>query len=189
MDNHAQVIIYLLVGAFWALNAWWKKYQDKQAEEASRRNPSPPASAPARPVATPESQRYQEVQAEIRRKIAERAQMPAAGRVNLPPARPVVVSAPARPMTTPVQRRPMPVAAVVEPMTYQPPSPLVMSAAPVVAAAYGSMPPDTSRVFTTQIQAALADPAAARQAFIFREIFDRPLCMRSPAGGGHDGWA
>jgi hypothetical protein len=77
---------------------------------------------------------------------------------------------------------------VAEPVTYQPPSPMVMAATPVVAAVYGSTPQTSSQVYVTALQAALADPAAARSAFIFREIFDRPLCLRSPAGGGHDGW-
>jgi hypothetical protein len=41
---------------------------------------------------------------------------------------------------------------------------------------------------TTSLQTALSSPGAARQAFIMREIFDRPLCLRHAPNGGHEDW-
>jgi hypothetical protein len=184
------------VGLVWAANALWQRHQERQAQEKLERQPKPAprpviAAPPARPVITAEGRRYQEVQEEIRRKIAERWQTPAPGRPAMPLPPPVAPSPP-RYVARQVEA-PRPVAPMVPaiPTADQRASTAAFSvelpSAPQTSlSAYSMGGPEVEPA--AALRAALANTAAVRQAFLFREILDRPLCLRPAGCGGHEAW-
>ncbi|MGA2051839.1 MAG: hypothetical protein ABSH19_00870 [Opitutales bacterium] len=190
LDN--KVWIWVIVGLGWALNAWWQRRQDRLAEEQRRRNPPPKAAAAPAATVPIGDRRYQDVQQEIRRKIAERWQAanntrPVAPPTVAPPHRPAPPPAPAARKVVEVQE--------VEPAFASAPSPLwgTLSASAATmpqtsASAYSGLPLATDAIPGAILLAKLADPSVARQAFLFREIFDRPICLRSAGCGGHENW-
>jgi len=206
MRDLSQVAIYILVALGFAANAWWQKRQERRAQDELQRHP--PQTPPRQPLVTAPNQRYQEVQEEIRRRIAERLQAAPAGRpatttTTLPAPPPVVVRTPPRPVALPTAaparppvRQPMRPAVAVEQQTAFPAARLAAAAplAPVMAesfgmaAAYALATPETAGNSVAALQLVLANATAARQAFLFREIFDRPVCMRPAGCGGHEGW-
>jgi hypothetical protein len=98
--------------------------------------------------------------------------------------------------TAPPVRQPIRPVIAVEQQTVFPAARLAAAAplAPVMAesfgmaAAYAQAAPEIAGQPAAALRLALSDATAARQAFLFREIFDRPLCLRPAGCGGHEGW-
>jgi hypothetical protein len=212
MDN---VIIYIIVGVVWAVASQWKKMQARDAEQdyqGQRQKDAPPPVGPSTTPGTPAydtARRYQEIQDEIRRRIAQRTNrpMPAPTSTIQPaqprPVQPVMVPTgyPSATQPPPPIVRPQPAAAVTSPVAASPfamtmgdlPSAMTdiwkqnTSAASDEARAY-SMTATQESTSLSALRTALASASSARHAFILREVLDRPLCARPLSSGGHDNW-
>jgi len=199
-----QAVIFILVAAFLGMQAVFKKL--KAAQENSEVGNQPPAQTPPAQSSKPAydvDQRYQDIQEEIRRRIAQRAQetspTPAAQTTAPRTARPKILDTGLPPKTPPqpiskYQRPTAPTAAEAAAtsamaMPSGPSSPnadlleiygsLAATEADTTADARPAPTPGAS------LRTLLASPKAARQAFILREILDRPLSLRPAGCGGH----
>jgi hypothetical protein len=183
------VSIWIIVALAWALNAWWTRRQDRLAEEQRRRNLPYPAPVPSSAPVEEDDRSYAEIQQEIRRKIAERWQSANNSRPPMPspPMRPA--PDPPVPATLPRKIARVPEVMVsVMPILHEELPPASAPMAPPAPSYGASLSARTGPDTVAILQSVLSDQAAARQAFLFREIFDQPLCLRPAGHGGHDGW-
>jgi hypothetical protein len=186
------------------------EYELRRKQERSN---APPVTLPP-PVKPAVDQTYQDVQAEIRRRIAERNAarigVPAPARPAtstrpplppaLPPRRPTVTT------TSPTRVPPLPTPAMVRTVRPQvveaedrdgfgmnPTQPAFRPAVVVPPSFVGDQsmaalaPSATTEWHGIDLRALLATPNAARQAFLLKEILDRPLGERRTSGG-HEDW-
>jgi len=209
-----QAIIFIIVAVLMGLSKGAKKLKESQ-QESETPNPPPNRNLPsAPPELTEADRRYREIQEEIRRRVAQRQQEP---QNTSAPATPVPqrprampnMGVPPRPAPKPIStyQRNAPAPQPAIPAT--PPTilaPMVMpvatsasttEAAATEAAAYAlpeSNTADTSiKAYTISVpsgklRALLSSPASARQSFVLREIFDRPLSLRQVPYGGYESW-
>jgi hypothetical protein len=211
-----QVIIYIIAGVVALIGSQWKKQQARNAEQDYQRQrqkdaaPTPTAPAPGT-AAYDAKRRYEDIQEEIRRRIAQRANVPMPSPTSTVqptqprPVQPTMVPYEprddSRPRATPPPiARPQPVAPP-PPATVSPPAmtmarvPTPMAdtwksnapAYPDEASAYSLTATQESNSMSA-LRAALASASSARHAFILREVLDRPLCARPLCSGGHDNW-
>jgi hypothetical protein len=211
-----QIYIFIALWIIWLIKTQWDKLQARNAgpeDPRERQLDAPPTAKPG--TAVYDAQRnYQEVQEEIRRRIAQRANlpMPVPSATTQPaqprPMQPTMVPYETRDVSRPPPAsRPQPVART-QPMA----PPQAAFSPPPSLVAIGDMPsamtndwkdsdsgyPDEARAYSldatqesttmSALRAALASASSARHAFILREVLDRPLCARPLCSGGHDNW-
>ncbi len=209
--DHA--IIVLIVAVFVGLRAMLEKSKGAQKDSPSERPTTNNNLPPAEPQLTEADKRYREIQEEIRRRVVQRQQQPmqtSPAPAAPAPRRPRTVpnmGVPPRPAPKPIstyQRlTPAPQPAIPAPMvmpvaTISPNTDAAtMEAAATEAAAYAlpESTPDESPVKysygpapVANLKPLLASPSSARQAFVLREILDRPLSLRPVYCGGHENW-
>lgn len=212
-----QVVILLIVALATGVQALLKKFKGTP-EELAAKNPPPERDQPSAPVELTEAdKRYREIQEEVRRRVAQRQQQPQTMRpssapqenyhsspqTTAPVARPArgIYQRPAQPPTrtftiappeiyTPTASAARPMAMPIMPVE----SASTTEAAATEAAAYAlpevseaagaaTIPPAVG-----SIRALLTVQSSVRQAFVLREVLDRPLSLRPMAHGGHDAW-
>ncbi len=206
-----QVIILIIAAVAMGLQGLFKKL--KGGEEDTNTAPPPPRGMPPVDPAqlTEADRRYREVQEEVRRRIAQRQQM---GQPPPRPPAPVADYQPSprstspipQPMSRPTVRRMAPssttTATAPAPRRMPPPMPAApiaassepdMDAAATEAAAYAApeeigalaapAPPPAG-----SLRGMLRTPSSLQQAFVLRELLDKPLALRPAARGGHEAW-
>jgi hypothetical protein len=209
-----QIVIFLIVAAAMGVQRLFKKLQGGQEDVEKKRLPPAVNTPPASMELTEADKRYRQVQEEIRRRVAQRQQQT---QTATPTPAPQTTYRPSPKSTSPIGRgalgepnkRPVLTRPVAQPMntTLAEPSPAMppmaampeasastTEAAATEAAAYAL--PEVSAAAGTaglppaagSIRALLATPASIRQAFVLREVLDRPLSLRPAPHGGHDTW-
>ncbi len=195
-----QVVIILIAAIFVGLRAVVEKLKGAE-KDAPTRTPPPSRSLSSGPVQLTEAdRRYREVQEEIRRRIALRqgqasSQPVAPAKTKIRRAETQTANYPAPAPVAPPSVSPaystsaaMPVASTAS----------TMEAAATEAAAYalpaGIMSDSPARstpasASMRSLRALLASPASARQAYLLREILDRPLSLHPAERGGHQSWS
>lgn len=184
------LIIPLIALGVWILGTLFKTGEDNKMKKGVRRPGNVSGRGSGRRPVT-DLDRFLE-EARRRREAEERSKAP----LPPPPARPTTTRAPRRPtppremppVATPVVRSvEVPLAVSVAPPVVQPAraEPVAVAAPPRDVSPPLPLPPAPSTgrekapsPILQQVRSLLSKPQTVGTAFVLREIFDRPLCMR-----------